>query len=337
MPVITKVYGFTGTRWVIPVIDGVSTEKLLDLYAEIIFGIKDGERYFLGTKETIRRDITGTVARLVMEATPLTTELVGDVSLVRGEYRLVNSGVELYGTVTFPNDVMLVTNGDSFIATTDNGNERYIYTLTDNMTKFRDPVIGSMDIFADVDVMDITLDNITNHYHTSMLLIGGLLIETRKLYTYLGTTSKVRGKVGGWLPTLYKRISGHISPYACGLGWPINLDDLGNLEVFNKIIEHHSSRLIVFNSPTPVCMDEVPIPKVGTGLINGIICYDGRPSPDRVIKTPHSNRAPSKNGLYPDYCDINNGGGKMVFIDHVVKNIPPMEHIPTFVNYEVKS
>lgn len=333
---IQTVLGFTGSVWEEPDIDSISIEDLLSSYTNILFTKLDGDKYYLGWKDDIVRNIPGMIARSVLDATPISIELVDDIKLVSSEYRLVTDGVEKYDTVTLPSKERIIINGGSFIPTSINGSNVFATALATNMSRHGDPIIGSMDIFKDVQLTDISYDGLAENYNTSLILLGGILYDPRKFFDIVGNTTTIRKDISGWLPTLYKQISAETNPYECGLSWPIDINDLKGPETFDRILNLIDSRLVIFDTLEPIELVSRRIPKLFPKLIKGVVTYDGRPSPYRVTKLSGINKAPTRNDLYPHLEDINDIGGSMVYINHTVQDIEPRELLINFVDYEVK-
>ena len=213
----------------------------------------------------------------------------------------------------------------------------YIVALANVMATHQDPVIGTSSLFYDCNVDKITTDTLTTNYEKGLLLIGGILFEIRSFYDYLGTGVNLKGSLSGWLPTLYKRITDAIDPYEVGLSWPLELEALQSVALWNNIIAHKSSRVISFDTPAPVSYEARELPRLFATGIKSFLCYNDRPSPNRVTPILNGFKTPTKNALYPEYADVNDSGSKLVTVEYTVQDITPKEHTIKFINYEVLS
>ncbi len=337
MTTVENIFGFTGSVWEIPDIDTLTISELLEGYNDIYFTLRTDDIDYLGTKDTIESTLSIETARARLIIGAPGSLLTEPLTLVKGEWRLITSGEESNNTVLFPDNELIVINGGQFLVTEDNGTERYVVALADNMVRYNDPMVGSCDLFYDCGIHDINVENLTEYYDTGILLIGGMFIPIRDMYTYLGTGVNLVGNISGWLPTLYKKVAELISPYECGLNWPLQLEALQEAELYNKLIGHGTSHIISFDSPAPVTYESNTISRLFPSPITGFLCYDGRPSPNRVTKMASGYKCPTKFDLYPEYIDINDNGSVIVSIDYNVKDITPKEHTIKFITYEVSS
>lgn len=332
---VNNIYGFTGTRWEIPDIDSLSTGELIANYSYVYYTLEQNGRYYLGTMDSVRTDLATIIARAALVLTQLTTEIEAPLELISSKYRGVYDAAESNMTLHFPSSERVVINGGRFIPTEDNGESRYVIGLGNDMIAAQDSFIASSDIFLNCEVKEITAENLTTYFQTGLLLVGGILIEIRSLYDYLGTGVNLKGNLKGWLPTLFKKISPHINPYEMGLTWPIQMEDLKSIELWNRIIDLDSSRLIAFNSPTPVEYNKRRLSALYSDTVESFICFGDRPSNERVTKLIGVNRTPTKKALYPTFVDTMDTGLATITIEQMVDELPPEEHTIKYINYEV--
>jgi len=337
MITLENIYGFTGSKWSVPDVDVLSVSELLDSYTKIYYTLLYNGVYYLGTYDDINDAFTDTVARAVLIRTITSVKIAEPIELIKSEYRIVDDATESNGTVTFPSGESLIMNGGQFIITEKNGDISFVRALTDIMDSNNDLIIGTTDLFYDADCYEFNTDNLTKYYETGFICIGGLLIEIRTLYDYLGTGVNLVGNTAAWIPALYKRVAEHISPSEIGITYPLDWDILSSVTFYNRLVAEVETGIVNIKSPTPVTMISNPIPRIFPQPLTGILCYDGRPSPSRVTKMYGGYKCPTKNDLYPQYADIGDGSGKYVGIDYVVKDIQPREHFICYVNYEVLS
>ncbi len=335
MSSVYNIYGFTGKIWEEPNIDELKTSELLATYTHILYTVVDNGKFYLGTRDSIDANYGSTLARAVLNNTPLITELSEPTELNVSEWRLVTDARESNGTTHFPSKEKIVCNGRRFFATEDNGDSRYVIELSNTMGREADPVIGTTDAFYDCELMEANNENITKHYYNSVILVGGIFLDVKSMYDYLGTGVNLNSSIGGWLPILYKKVAECIPPHEVGLTWPIKLGDLKDPDLYRRLLEHRTSRLVVFREKSPITYEKVPISRLYPHHIQGILCYDDRPSPNRVTDMHKIKRCPEMNALYPEFDDLEDNNNSVVTIRYVVKDIAPEEHTINFITYEV--
>lgn len=333
---IINVFAFTGHTWVTPDINTATMHHLLANHVVVVATILIGSEYYLLTdKDITDYDITITAKNILMDY-PVKVKLTGPAELISSKHEWVTDAVESHGTVMLPSEEQIIINGGKFIPTTRSEDTTYSIGLTGNMGRHKDPTIATLDIFRDCKIMDITKENVVDNYINSVLLIGGILYSIDSVYTLVGDTVRYINDIRSRIPFIYKNAASVIPPHEAWLPWPITKGSLKQIKLLDRLLSHRDSRLIVIDSPHHVSCEFRKLSSLFSTDVDSVICYDRKPSPERVIKILTGYKCPDKYGHRILKDDLLGRDDDVITFGEVPTKLTATENVIKFIKYEVE-